>query len=417
MKENKKFNQNINCSQLCEFRELINSNDCFCRKVIKKKLDNRTYRYQYYNQLCACMHRIYDTSIYLENFKFKQDNSYGEAFDFYEFLNCLWIIYGCTEDMFSIFGLKLEDYLKEINCFKNSNTTNSEDVKFFKFIRSAASAHPSETTRYSKITKHKMEVYPYALWRASSISKLLSNDEKKSDIELLSWSSTTKCNYKKYYIYVNEFYQFINCVVMSISNLIPIANKVIENNIEKLRCKRLKKVHSFNSYHEYVIYLRNRLQKLNSKTEFPDGGLLLADHILQNDLIDDSFKKYVRFNIEKLSKQMLIDTTVISFNDIFDELSLYKVIKDYNFKAHYISEKFDDYLWYEAIQEIQTGKFYLYSKDSYDLNLENAKYAVTLLERVNDVLFIKHPIHEKMTFANIYEITLQNIYLLLQSNS
>ena len=204
---------------------------------------------------------------------------------------------------------------------------------------------------------------------------------------------------------------------MSIFNLIPIANKVIENNIDKLRCKRFKKINSFNNYHEYVIYLRNRLQKLNSKTEFPDGGLLLADHILQNDLIDDSFKKYVRFNIEKLSKQMLIDTTVISFNDIFDELSLYKAIKDYNSEAHYISEKFGDYLWQEAIQEIQTGKFCLYSKDSYDIDLENAKYAVTLLERVNDVLFIKNPIHEMMTYANIYEITLQNIYLLLQPNS
>lgn len=416
MDKRKKFNQKIDCSNLNEFNDIIYSNECFRRKIIKRKISNENYRYQYYNQLCTCIGRIRETSNYLENYEFKQKNLYGQAFDFYEFVNCLWIIYGCTETLFTIFGLKLEDYLKDTNCFKNSNKIKFGDIKFFKFIRSAASAHPAETTRYRKITKHKLEVYPYASWRTNSSSALSLKKGGTSDIELLSWNSSTKGKNKRYYIYIDEFYHFINCVVKSISNLIPAAKKVIEDNIEKLRCKRLKKATSFDNYHDYLIYLRNRLKKIKATNEFLDGGILLADHLLQNNLISNKFKKYVKKQVEKLSNQMLTDITVISFYDIFDDLDLLKVLKDHSSKAHYISEKYNDYLYKETIHEIKTGVFIQYITGLNEPPQKNAYYAVTLLESVHDILYSKNQIKEMMTYADIYEITLQNIYLLLNSN-
>lgn len=408
----KTFNQSIDCSFLDKFNDIINANECFWRKVIKKEIDSKHYRYQYFNQLCTCMIRIRETSKYLEHFEFKQDNSFGQAFDFYEFINCLWIVYGCTEDLFKIFGLKLEVFLTNINCFQKSNMSKSNDIKFFKFIRSAATAHPSETTRYNNITKHKLEVYPYALWHTNSISSLLLNEGEISDIELLSWCSSTKCKYKRYYIYIDEFYKFINCVTKSIFNLISTANKIVEENIEKLRCKKIKKLKDFENYHNYICYLRKRLKKLSKNGEYPDGGLLLADHILDNKLIDIKFKKYIKQRIEKLVKQMLIDITKISFTDIFDELNLYDVIEKSSNQANYISEKFHDYLWQEAIYEINTGLFFPYRKDLYETPQHYAKYSVLLLERVYDVLYKENEVHEMMSYTDIYELTLQSIYFL-----
>lgn len=408
----KKFNQKIDCSYLDSFNDIINSSDCFCRKIINKNIDKKAYRYQYYNQLCTCMIRIRETSIYLENFEFKQDNDFRQAFDFYEFMNCLWIVYGCTDDLFSVFGLELSKYISGTHCFEKSNLTKSDDIKFFKFIRSAASAHPSETTRFNKITNHKLEVYPYALWRANSISYIFTNEGGDSDIELLSWASTTKCKYKRYYLYIDEFYLFINNVVSAISNLIPVAQKVIDDNVEKLRCKRLKKPKSFNDYNEYVSYLRYRLRKLKLNGEFPDGGLLLARHILQNSIIDDKFKAYIRKRIEKLSIQMQHDITQISFDDIFDELDLYKVISNTASNAHYISEKFYDYLRKETVHEIESGLFWPYKEDLFTYEKADAKFSVSLLKQVYDTLYLPNQIHEMMTFADIYEITLERIYFL-----
>lgn len=409
-RNNKKlFNQTIDCSKLNEFNEIINSNELFCRKTINKKINNKNYRYQYFNQLCTCIIRIIETSDYLERFEFSQDNSFGQAFDFYEFMNCLWIIYECSENLFAIFGLKLENYINSIHCFVKSDPLKFKDIIFFKFIRSATSAHPSETTRYSNITNRKLEVYPYALWRKSSI---FSNEGGDSDIELLGWSSSTKCRYKRYYLHIEEFYHFINCVTNAIANLIPIANKIIEDNIEKLRCKKLKEVKEFNDYHGYLLYLRNRIKKLMYNGEFPDGGLLLANHLLQNKLITNKFKKYIKVRIEILRKQMLKDITEISYNDIFDELSLYKVIKNSTNEANYISEKFNDYLRHETLNEIKSDLFLPYIKDLDGTPQENARYAVTLLERVYEVLYKEDEVCEMMSYADIYELTLQSIYFL-----
>ena len=415
MKDKEKtFDKSINLAYLEKFNDVIANNACFCKKTINKRIDKsgkNKYRYQYFNQLCTCIIRIRETSDYLQDFEFKQDNNHRQAFDFYEFINCIWIIYGCAETVFSIFNLDLTNYLTSKKVFKKSNRTNTDDVKFFRFIRSASTAHPSETTRHQKISHKKIETYPYALWTSSSFSFLLPDSEPNADIELLSWGPKTDSKYKRYYLYISEFYNFINAITNSFRALIPVTNDIVMANKEKLRCKRLKQEKDFDSYHSYLMYLRKRLSKLIDNGEFPDGGLLLADHVLQNEKIGNEFKKYIKTRINRLIKQMQIDLEKISFDNIFDGLHLYDVIKGKTNKDGYISEKFHDYLSKEAKYEIETGDYSYPSIVTSD-RCSNPDWAVYQLGFVSDVIFAKGELKGKETFADIYEIVLQNIYLI-----
>ena len=156
----KTFDKSINLAYLEKFNNIIANNVCFSKKTINKRIDKTSknnYRYQYFNQLCTCIIRIRETSEYLQDFDFKQDNNHRQAFDFYEFINCLWIIYGCTETVFTIFNQDITKCINNKKSFKKSNKTNADDIKFFKFIRSASAAHPSETTRHQKISHKKIE--------------------------------------------------------------------------------------------------------------------------------------------------------------------------------------------------------------------------------------------------------------------
>ena len=407
----KTFDKSINLTHFKTFNDIITNNVLFSKKTVCKRINTKTYRYQYFNQLCTCIIRIRETSEYLQDFDFKQDNNHRQAFDFYEFINCIWIIYGCTETIFSIFNCDLTKCLNSKISFMKSDRAMVGDVKFFKFVRSASTAHPSETTRHQKISHKKIETYPYALWTNSSFSFLLSDSDPNSDIELLSWGSKTGGKYKRYYLYISEFYNFINSIMNSFEKLIPIANNIVEENKAKLRCKRLKGEKDFDSYHDFLMYLRKRLSKLKDNGEYPDGGLLLADHILQNNKIGNEFKKYIKTKIAKLVNQMQIDLEEISFDDIFNELYLYDVIKGKIDKDGYISEKFHDYLYKEAKREVETGVYLSPSIVTSDM-CSNEDWAVYQLGFVSNIIFAKGELKGQETYTDIYELVLQNIYLI-----
>ena len=77
--------------------KLISNSDVHFKSK-KKKVINKTSigtvsaYYQYYNGTAASIIRMRETSKYLENFKFIKDNDFKQAFDFYEFINCISIV-------------------------------------------------------------------------------------------------------------------------------------------------------------------------------------------------------------------------------------------------------------------------------------------------------------------------------------
>ena len=190
-KAEKTFCQNIDLTYLENLSELISENyDAFAHAYsFKIGKNNKKHKFEYYNLLCTCILRIRETSQYLSTYKFKQENTNGQAFDFYEFVNCLSIIFSCTESLLNVFDCNLKDYVGKKRFFISSNSTREGDYKFFKFIRSAAVAHPDNTSHYSKIAKRTNEIYPYAVWTSKVFDFLMTNKNRDADISLLSWAS------------------------------------------------------------------------------------------------------------------------------------------------------------------------------------------------------------------------------------
>ena len=126
MKKNEKpkvFNQKINLDHLEKISDIISKNyGAFAHAYsYKTGKDNKKHKFEYYNLLCTCILRIRETANYLSQFHFKQDNECGQAFDFYEFINCLSIIFGCTESLLNLFDIKLKDCVGDKTYFIKSN--------------------------------------------------------------------------------------------------------------------------------------------------------------------------------------------------------------------------------------------------------------------------------------------------------
>lgn len=418
--EKKIFSQKINLSYLEAISELVSENyDAFAHAYsFRKSKDKKQHKFEYYNLLCTCILRIRETSKYLVNYSFRQENVCGQAFDFYEFINCLSIIFSCSESLSNIFKASLKDTFNRKCYFLKSNRTKASDYNFFKFVRSAAVAHPDNTTNYPKISKRNNEIYPYAVWTSKVFDFLKTEKDKNSDISLLSWASSEKSQYKRYYLYIDEFYAFINAVVESLNKVIPQINSIIDDFKNRHRCKRLKKESDFNSYHEYLMYLRKRLLSLNTnKYEFPDGGVLLADHVIANPIIGNAFKEYIKNRIEVLTKMMIENFEEIGFDFIFDELNLYEVIKKECENSGSANEKFYRYLKREAIYEIENDEYNKFMPDLviYRDNPQSgsdAFWAVYKLFSCDQFInkYKSYANYADLSYTDIYEMALELIY-------
>lgn len=403
---------------LDQLNRLISNSDVHFKSKIKKRLSGNIYAYyQYYNATAASIIRIRETSKYLENFKFRKDNDFKQAFDFYEFINCISIVFECMNELFSIYNLKLcEEYKKtNIKVFKLSNRTKQDDITFFKFIRSASAVHPVDTTRYyEKINKNKIEVFPYALWIEHNVfAKMRKNYFKEADIELLSWSGKTSCKYNYYYLVIDEFNGFLRQLLELIEVVYDKATLITKNYEEKIRCKRLKNEDDFNSYAEYLLYLKNRLKVISNKYECPDGGLLIASHIVNNSLISDDFKNYVKLQVKNLEQKMKTDITSIGYDDIFEDINIKYIMKKSDRKKSYRCEKFYDYLKSRVENEILSSNFecyrdYLKEKDYNKLQI--GPYAIYLILEVKDNIFSFVDVDKAETFSDFYEMTLEEVY-------
>lgn len=408
----------FNYEFLKQLNELISNSDVHLKSKRKKQIGRKVYAYyQYYNATVASIIRIKETSVYLENFKFKKNNEFRQAFDFYEFINGISIVFECVNEIFKIYDLNLSDEYgkRKLKAFKLSNKTKQNDITFFKFIRSASSVHPTDTTRYyEKINRNKIEVFPYALWIEDNIfATMHENYFKEADIELLSWSGKTSSKYNYYYLVIDEFYVFLSQLLELIKVVYDKASLMTENYEEKIRCKRLKSEYDFKSYSEYLLYLKNRLKVISNKYEYPDGGLLIASHIVNNSLLSDDFKNYVKLQVKKLAQKMKTDITSIGYDDIFEDINIKHIMQDSDRKKTYRCEKFYDYLQSRVKKEITTNSFenyrdYLNQKDLN--NLQNGPYAIHLILEVKDNIFSFVDIDKAETFSDFYEMTLEEAY-------
>lgn len=372
------------------------------------------------NLISTCIIRIRETSEYINSFVFRKQNEFGEAFDFYETMNCISIVHGCVDSLFRCFNLDLESEYGKKKIFVKSNKKRTTDIVFFKFIRSASSAHPQETTGHKKCRKHKREYYPYALWRGP-IDSLDEREPKDFDVKLVSWDSNPNCYGHPYFLYLNEFFEFADYLVSLLSKLNPYVQAIIDEQKEKIRCKRLKCPKSFQNRSEYCLYLRKRLKnRAQREDEFSDGGLLIASHILSNALLGKEFKNYIFKRVQRVAKQMSQDVTRIGYQDIYEGLYLYDVIKGLNvFEGDYVSEKFHEYLERETLREIENKDFKSFKPvlNPKKNHFSNPEWAARLVLWRIPNFYDPKQIYDADSYADLFEITLERIWLKKKANA
>lgn len=405
----------INTDPLESFAKLT-SNSLFIKKKItfKGRSSQPSFSIQPHNMICTCELRIRETSNYLNNLQLRRQNDCGEAFSFYEVVNCISIILGCTEALFFCLGKHLDQEYGKEKFFAKSNRKRKGDIAFFKFIRSASSVHPEKTDRHSGLTKSKHEFYPYAIWK-NNID--FDKDAPKGyDVKLVYWNSKPNCYSKGYYLFLEEFFQFASHIVSLIPKLNPLVQDIIDNSKEKLRCKTLKSASQFPTRSEYCLYLRKRLEKRKKEEyEFKDGGLLIASHILSNHLLEEGFKDFIFQRVKRIAKKMKEDITEIGFDDIYGDLSLSAVLTDENcHNSGYVDEKYHSYLESETKWEIEMQEFRPFRpslrNEENNMNYDDAEWAanilLTLVKGFHDIEKLK----KAYSFSDLYEITLETIW-------
>lgn len=121
----------INTDPLESFVELT-SNSLFIKKKItlKGRSSQSSLSIQPHNMICTCELRIRETSNYLNNLQLRRQNDCGEAFSFYEVVNCISIILGCTEALFFCLGKHLDQEYGKEKFFAKSNRKRKGDIAF-----------------------------------------------------------------------------------------------------------------------------------------------------------------------------------------------------------------------------------------------------------------------------------------------
>ncbi len=347
-------NQRFNLTYLEELNENIRDNECFqyTERTKTNKKNEKLYTYQYMNQLFTCVIRIRETVEYLDKFKFRKNGEERQAFDFYEFINCISIIEGCIKILFEVLSPNQKNYYPENErVFKASNKTTSNDHDFFSFVRSASSVHPAETDRHKKTIGKNVEFYPYCEWLDPNCLGPLGEVPEGSDIVMRGWGCKTKQATTYYYLSTDEFYDYVSVLLDTIKDLMPKAEEIAEQYNEKLNYKRLKKSDNFKNFSEYCLYLRAQLKKKIKSEEFNDGGLLLASHILTNERISENFKRYIKAYVRLITMKMRTDIRSIEFNEIFENLHLSSILTVSN--KNYIELVFNNDLFNAAFYLIE----------------------------------------------------------------
>lgn len=215
---------------------------------------------------------------------------------------------------------------------------------------------------------------------------------------------------------MEEFFEFANYLVSRISDLNPCVQSIIEQQKEKIRCKRLMSVRKFSNHSEYRLYLRGRLKnKYKGKDELPDGGLLIASHILSNDLIGKEFKRFIFQRVQRIAKKMKNDITKIGYDNTYEGLYLYDALRDSDvFQKDYVSNKFYEYLEREALYEIENNSFQSFKPILFNgikESCSDAEWAASLLFNRIPRFYDLEQILKADSYADLFEITLERIWL------
>lgn len=212
-----------------------------------------------YDAVYASLSRVEDTLHYINSLDLPSEGSSKQrsAFDFFDFINNMYVVIECIKTLGHIFGVSSDRYKeieKSTDCFQQLGLTgNGSDDDFFEYVRSLVAVHPVETGRHPEYHGYgKIHYSPFAVWSSElwmeefDISVHIYTSERNGDIEILH------LRINQFEKYLQKWIDFIDVIV----------DAIIDFNNEKMLDyinMPIKEESGFATYDKYVENLRTEL--------------------------------------------------------------------------------------------------------------------------------------------------------------
>ena len=286
-----KFIIKLDESILRRFDEVINNNGKF---FIKHSHDRKNKNERSWNIICAIKDRIADITKYLNNLMLNENN-YGNAFDFLNFLNHSAVLIDCIYTLLNVINLNIESIKDPSSIFKKDIIINEgcedkhKDDNYFKYLRSLSSVHPIETSRHKVYQKYDFEVSPFIVWH----SKL---PHYNGDLILIIYNQDGD-DYVRY-IYIDEIFEYVNSRFEIINLIINEMEKHAENKINNFRKEKIKDIVDFDNYVDYMHNLKDEYKNRISEENLGDFDYVI--NAIKQKITTESNKPKVELYIKAL---------------------------------------------------------------------------------------------------------------------
>ena len=207
-----------------------------------------------FDTIYVALTRIEDTLHYINTLELgKKREERRSAFDFFDFLNNMYVVVHCIRALAVIFGL--EDKIKEIEkstaCFGAKGIDDKgSDHDFFEYVRSLASVHPTDTTMHPAYHgSGKVHCSPFVVWvidglrREGDLSVHIYTSEENGDIEILQ-------------LHVHQFEAYLKKWIGFMDEIIDEVKSFQHKSVDELIKRPIPAVESFDSYALYINNLR-----------------------------------------------------------------------------------------------------------------------------------------------------------------
>ena len=251
----------FNDTKARELRAAINDREKFSieREASgSKEKKEPSKSYNAWNRLCATMTRLEDTIHHINNMELGKFGDGQAAFDFYEFINCSYVVIECIKVVVKIFDLDI-DIIKGIEqsteVFGTKYSETGKDGRFFEYIRSLCGVHPL-CTSYQKEYLHGSEFHccPYVAWTDRGYV----SSKRRNGADLLAHVYTTTIGSSvDIELYIRDFEKYLSKWIDCIPSVIEAKNKYVDDKYEVLRNEYVKDISFFGEdYIKYIEYLK-----------------------------------------------------------------------------------------------------------------------------------------------------------------
>ena len=254
------------------------------------------------NKIVCILERVEDGLNYLNSYELKQDFTYNNAFNFIEFLNCIYTIIHCIDELAKIFQVKTGEITSAYNCFSQFDYGEGCDKEVFEYIRSLCAVHPAETSRHP--TVHKWEQFDCCsriVWDKSIV------DER--DLTAVVYTSESIGDPVYVGIKVEPFIKYLYKWLALFDPIKVAVDSFADKEKIRFRKEIIQRPDQFDSYVDYIDNLKKEYQRRigTSHIEYFDYYRLAFEVVFDDEEIEKKKKYYqhaVKYMFWHLHRQL-----------------------------------------------------------------------------------------------------------------